>query len=116
MPTKNKCEGCRFFKVHSLFTEKGADKIGATCEITNKHTKLVIGNKVVDFDLQRQCPLKKVIRYEQLKQRWKEFTDYVVKIECDSKSLVCNSEKLLTNIINKVKEIEKRENVYEQQD
>lgn len=106
MPIKSKCESCEFFKSHSLFGEKGVEKIGGTCTITNSTTKCVSGNRVITFDLQNQCPIEKIKRYEKLNKCWKLLENYIEKLYLEGENLEYQSKLLLKNILFKMKEFE----------
>lgn len=106
MPIKNKCENCKFFKKHILFSEKTAENIGGTCLIMNKTTKCISANRIITFDLERQCPLSKLNEYEKLRECWAKLRGYVLNLERESEKLSNDCQKLLLDIIIKISQLE----------
>lgn len=109
MLTENKCEDCKFFKKHTFLGEKGVETLGGSCMITNCNTKFVLSNKVITFDLQNQCPLKRLQEYDRLRHCWSQLIDFIIKLEKESEHLEFQSKRLLRDIISKISELEKGE-------
>lgn len=110
MRTENKCEDCRFFKKHSLLGMKSVETLGGSCLITNKTTECVVSNRVVTFDLQNQCPLKRLKAYERLRHCWSELIKFVTELQNQSERLEFEAKRLLRDVISKINELEKGEN------
>ena len=110
MLIKNRCEKCKFFKKHIFFGEKSVDNIGGTCQITNRTTKCISSNKIITFDLQKQCPLNMLNEYERLRECWDKLRSYIIKLESESQKLNYECQRFLLDIIFKMKNLEEGEN------
>lgn len=106
MPIKSKCESCEFFKKHIFFGEKSPEDIGGTCLITNKTTKCICAGKIITFDLEQQCPLKKLNEYEKLRECWAKLRGYILNLERQSEKLSDDCQSLLLDIIIKISQLE----------
>lgn len=109
MPIKSKCENCKFYKAHKFYAEKGVENIGGTCEILDKTTKSVVNNEVVTFDIERQCPLERISNYDKLRDSWNKLAKYVAKLEVENEKLNNECQKVLLDIMIKMKSLEKGE-------
>ena len=98
MPIKSKSIDCEFYKVHKFYAEKSVENIGGTCAILNKTSKTVVDNKVVTFDLEQNCPFKKLENYEKLKESWETLRKYVDKLEFESGKVGNPNQKLMLDI------------------
>jgi hypothetical protein len=110
MCTENKCEECKFFKRHTLLGEKGIETLGGSCLVTNTTTKYVIANNVVTFDLQNQCPLKRLKEHERLQYCWSQLIEFIANLEIESENLEFQAKRLLRDIISKIKQLRKGDN------
>lgn len=109
MRMENKCEKCEFYKKHTLFTDRGVQALGATCLITKRNTKCVVDNRVITFDLQQQCPLTRLKEHEKLRKSWGELRNFMINLEKESDKLNFQCERLLKDVMLKIKELEKGE-------
>ena len=108
MLTKNKCENCKFYKKHIFLGKKQVDNIGGSCLILNKTTKCIVDNKVVTFDLERECPLEKLNEAERLRECWDKLRLYIIRLESESDRLNNESQKLLLDIMIQMEKLENK--------